>query len=228
MASKKSELPLRPTLKEIEAHLTSKVYIDENYSLHQASCTAKLSSRFWRLVVNAVVCRWLCGYAPCFELFTRYSNQLIPLDLRNSHAEQQICTHVRYLGHTSGCRNSIINAQELEHQAEPFEVVKKAGQALKFSIFLFLFVPNLSWLHELLHDFSQEKITIDLMGGLFTFRGHQISPAFHKDVWKAEILKLLLKAIDKFLITKLIVKCGKLIGFPSFFSQDLAKVAIKL
>ena len=169
-----------------------------------------------------------CGYAPCFDLFTKYSNQLIPLDLRISHAEQQICAYVRYLRHTNDCRNSTLNAQEFEYKAEPFEVVRKAGQALKSSVFLLLSVPNLSRIHELLHDYFREKIIIDLMGGLLTFHGHHISPTFLTDVWKAKTLNLLLITIDKIFITKLVVKCDKILGFPAFLSQDLAKVVIKL
>lgn len=169
-----------------------------------------------------------CGYDPGFDLFTKFSNQLIPLDLRISHAEQQICAYVLCFRHTRDCRNSIINAQKFENQTEPFQVVKKAGQALKLRFFLFLPVPNLSWLYELLRDYSQKKITIDLMGGLLTFHGHQPSPAFHTNVWKARTLKLLLITIDKFLTSQLVVKRDKLIGFPSFLSMDLAKVEIKL
>jgi len=244
MAGKKTYSPHRSTREEIEAYLTYRG-IDE-WKYFSASVLAH-----WRIMFEDFAPRYLhgtvldagCGHAPYINILRQHSDQLISLDYKVSHPDQQVCADVRKLPFVKDCVDSLLSTQVLEHVANPFEAIQEAERVLRSGGILLLSVPHLSRLHELPNDYFRftesglrylaqvggfEVIEIVPTGGLLTFLSHQISLAFLISLWPLKILRPVILMINKYLFTKLANLLDRLIRTELLFPQGYAMVAKKL
>ncbi len=184
-----------------------------------------------------------CGHAPYISILKKYSNELISLDYKISHQDQQVCADVRKLPFVKDCVDSLLSTQVLEHVANPFEAVQEAGRVVRSGGILLLSVPHLSRLHELPNDYFRftenglrylaqvggfEVIEIVPTGGLLTFLSHQISLAFLISLWPLKIFRPVILMINKYLFTKLANLLDRLTRTELLFPQGYVMVAKKL
>lgn len=244
MVEKEPNSPHRSTREEIEAYLTRRG-VDE-WKYFSASVLAH-----WRIMFEDFAPRYLhgtvldagCGHAPYINILRQHSDQLISLDYKVSHPDQQVCADVRKLPFVKDCVDSLLSTQVLEHVANPFEAIQEAERVLRSGGVLLLSVPHLSRLHELPHDYFRftenglrhlaqvgnfEVIEVVPTGGLLTFLSHQISLAFVISLWPLKILRPAILKINKYLFTKLAVMLDRLLRTELLFPQGYVMVARKI
>lgn len=244
MVGIESNSPHRSIREEIEAHLTG-LGIDE------WKCFSASILMHWKIMFENFVPRYMqgivldvgCGHAPYLDLVKQYASQLIPLDHKISHQDQQVCADVCQLPFGNDSFDCLLSTQVFEHVVNPFEAIQEAGRVLTSGGTLLLSVPHLSRLHELPHDYFRftenglrhlahiggfEVVEIVPTGGLLTFLSHQVSLAFLVFLWPLKVFRPVILFINKFLFTKLAIFLDRLTNSAKLFPQGYAMVAKKI
>lgn len=171
-----------------------------------------------------------CGDMPYRSFIEKYVKEYDSLDI-----EKRV-NNVKYLADIqdmsmidSDSYDSALCIEVLEHVPNPCKAISEIHRILKNGAKLVFSVPHLSRLHEEPHDYYRYTkhgirylfenggfhiISIEPIGGLFSFLGHQLSTIFLLPVWHIPILKTIAYFINKWLIVK------PSVAFDKFFDKE--------
>lgn len=243
MENEKSKSRAKNRRKEIEIYLSQRKGDQWKYF-------SPVIYTHWKQVFNELAPKYLhgniidvgCGNAPYLNELKKYSDQIVLMDWNPQQIPITLRGDVRAIPLTNGSFDSVICLQVFEHVDDPFLAIKEINRITVLGGIVLFSVPHLSRLHELPNDYYRytengiKKILnvggfdiIDqrVTGGLITFLLHQLSLSFLISLWGIKILRPVILAINKYLITISGTWIDRNSGKNTLFPQGYVIVAKK-